>query len=230
MRLVCPQCTTEIVADDINLDRLVAKCRRCHAVFGFEDTIGQRTFGRSTPPLDVPLPERMALDHTGAGLRIARRWFTPGALFLLFFAIFWTASISIWMISTIFGGFWPVSFFGVIHLGVGIFLLYLSFANLFNTTTVLVDETALTIRHHPLPFPGKRLEPGRIHQLYAREKVTRGRGSSHVTYELHALTDQDRHQKLVTGLTEPEQALFLEQQIERRLRITDRPMRGELAR
>lgn len=34
MKLSSPECGAEIPADNINLDRMVAKCRECNTVFG----------------------------------------------------------------------------------------------------------------------------------------------------------------------------------------------------
>ena len=86
------------------------------------------------------------------------------------------------------------------------------------------------MRHRPLFFPGTTLNPALLEQLYCKEKIQHNRRTTTCTYELHALTQDGTHKKLVGGLDEVDQALFLEQQIEAYLGIQDRPTqtRGEV--
>jgi predicted Zn finger-like uncharacterized protein len=226
MRLRCPECDAEIDADDVNLEQMAAKCRRCHAVFRIDGLVG----GRAVKPLDTPMPDGMTLEHTAAGLRITRRWFTWGTLFITAFAVFWNGFLVVTLGSAFVSGFYPIAAFASIHILIGLGLIYWALAGFLNRTTVDVEPIELRVRHGPVPFPGKRLEAGAVRQLYAKEHISRRRNSSSVTYELHAVTDAGRHAKLVSGLTSSEQALFLEQEIERYLRLEDRPIRGELAR
>ncbi len=228
MDLHCQRCGAAIDADNVNLDRLIAKCDRCNAVFGFAGMI--EGGANRLKPLDVPLPVRFTLEHTGDGLRISRRWFSPTAVVMIFFTLFWNGFVVAWMAGAFFSRTPSMALFGSLHAAVGLFLLYTTLAGLVNTTTVQVGATALTIAHGPLPYPGKQLAAGDIRQLYCRQKISQGRNSRSVSYELHAVTGDGKHAKLVTGLDEPEQALFLEQEIERYLRIKDQPVRGELAR
>ena len=89
----------------------------------------------------------------------------------------------------------------------------------------------LSIRHVPLPYLGnKTVEASDVKQVYSKERISRSRRGGSVTYEVHALTHSGRNLKLLSGLPNSEQALFIEQEIERFLRIQDVPVRGEIAR
>jgi hypothetical protein len=48
-----------------------------------------------------------------------------------------------------------------------------------------------------------------------------------MTYGLYGITREQRRLELVTGLPSAEDAMFLEQEIERFLRLKDKPIRGE---
>ena len=52
---------------------------------------------------------------------------------------------------------------------------------------------------------------------------------SSVTYSVQLVKDGGQ-QALVKGLTDSQQALYIEQELERFLKIEDRPVRGELSR
>jgi Tfp pilus assembly PilM family ATPase len=68
-----------------------------------------------------------------------------------------------------------------------------------------------------------------LKQLYAKEKVSSSRNGTSITYEVH-VTRSGRNIKLVSGLESSEQAVYIEQEIEKYLNIKDIPVKGELAR
>lgn len=228
MELTCKQCGAEIDAADVNLDRMIAKCRRCNAVFSFAGMV--EGGAERAKMLDVPLPSRFTIEHTGDGLVIARRWLSARVYLMAVMTVFWNGFVLFWIGTVLVARVWPMALFGSLHAGVGLFLLYTTLAGFLNTTTVRVGSSELTVKHGPLPYPGKRLEPGAIRQLFSKRRISHGRNSTTITYELHAVTGDGKHEKLVSGLDEEEQALFLEQEVERYLRIKDQPVRGELAR
>lgn len=83
--------------------------------------------------------------------------------------------------------------------------------------------------HGPLPWLGnKDLDGSNLKQLYSKEKISQGRNSTTITYEVHALTANGRNEKRVSGLDSSEQALYIEQEIERYFRVEDTPVRGQI--
>jgi hypothetical protein len=91
----------------------------------------------------------------------------------------------------------------------------------------------ISVRAGPVPWRGSAdVEVGEVAQLFTTEKVhPQQNGHPKRVYTVHVLTKGGRRLPLVRGLlTEVEQALFLEQAIERHLRIQDRPVGGEMPR
>src|SRR5690349_15694899 len=72
MDIHCPRCGTEPRAADINLDRMVAKCYNCNAVYSIADQVPHSS-PATAPRMDVPLPERMTLEQEPGGFVIKRR-------------------------------------------------------------------------------------------------------------------------------------------------------------
>ena len=69
-----------------------------------------------------------------------------------------------------------------------------------------------------------------ITQLYTQERVNSSDSGTRYSYEVYLITTDGKKQKLVGGLREPQQGLYIEQAIERYLGIEDRPVAGELPR
>lgn len=89
----------------------------------------------------------------------------------------------------------------------------------------------MIIRHGPIPAWGNRkINPAEIKQVYSREKVSHGKHGPNYSYEMHAATRSGKDIKLLAGLENKEQALYIEQEIERYQRIKDEPVAGEIPR
>jgi hypothetical protein len=235
----CPRCQTVIPAADVNLDNLVAKCRRCNEVFSFADQMPRpiQSDGQRPAKLPFPKPDSLLVEDLGDQRRIIRRWFTWPVLMLVFFCIGWDSFLIFWYFMA-FNAPFPGGFnlimviFPIAHVAVGVGLTYFMIASLLNYTTILVNVDRLSIRHHPVPWRGNRsLDIGEIVQLYCDESyVAKNRTMNpSVTwmYNLNALLADGRKLKLLSGLPK-DQALFLEQQLEEWLGIEPHPVSGEL--
>ena len=231
MKLSCPECGAQIPAGNINLDRMVAKCHACDAVFGFGEQLGLSTGQQSLARVAVPRPANIQIDQDGAELRFTRRWFSPVYIFLAMFAIFWNGFMAVWFGIAIISRIWPMALFGTLHATIGLFLAYTALAGFLNSTVIRVGMGELEVKHGPLPwFGSRRIETVAIAQLYSKELIRRSRGTTNSTHEVHIVTRDGRQVKLLSGLESSEQALYLEQEIERYLGIQDQPVRGEMPR
>ena len=180
-----------------------------------------------TPRGKVPIPEHISLEERPGGLRIVRRWFSPRIIFLAFFCIFWDGFLVFWYTRPEMPLF--AMLFSLMHVAIGIGLTYSTLAGFINSTVIDIGSGQLVIRHRPLPWFGNRtLARGELKQLFSEE--VRGSGQSRFTFRLSAVHRDGRKIKLVGGLPEADQALFLEQQIESRLGIADQRVGGELPR
>jgi predicted Zn finger-like uncharacterized protein len=229
MQIQCPHCAAQIPAAQINLDRLLATCSQCNAVFSFADQVEGAETIQPVERIDVPMPKGFEVHKMGNRLEITRKWFSPKYIFLTFFTVFWDGFMVMWFGIAITKGVWPMAVFGLLHGGVGVWLLYTVLAGYLNKTVIAVSGRELSITHGPLPWRGnKHLKSSNITQVYCKERIQHGKHSTNYTYEVQAILRGGAHEKLLSGLDESEQALYLEQEIERFLEIEDRPVKGEL--
>jgi hypothetical protein len=233
MKLNCVKCGAEIPAANINLDRMVAKCAVCNSLFSFDKEFASPAVLSRRQQFDVPRPERVSVNTENGVLTICLSWFTYKTLLFTVFAIFWNSfmfSMLTDMFSTDAGpGGVVVLFFP--HFWAGIALIYYVLTGYLNETRVTIESGRLTVRHGPLPYWGnKDLVVSDIMQLYTKHNFSTWRQNWAGHYELHAVTGKNRHEKLLSGLDNPDYATFIEQEIEDYLGIEDYPVRGEYGR
>lgn len=218
--MLCPSCGAAIPDDS-------QRCEFCHrpVATGFQPR-----------PL-IPRPEKFQLIDDGVELRIRWRWFNPSVFFLLPFAIAWNAFLVGWYslaaqmdqelpwgIKLLFLVF-PIG-----HVAVGLALLYGSLILLFNRSEVRIGHQELTVAHGPLPWPGVTLITDEIEQVYCTPATTQATHKTTPGYNLQVTLKDGSTRKLLGPLTDQNEALYLEQTIEERLRIRDRSVPGELPR
>ncbi len=202
----CPSCGAEIPADD-------AGCPAC------------------TPVPTVRLPPSLSVSTGGGELKIEWRWLAWTAYLMAFLCAIWFVFLGAWFLLATTAGSRTLAMFALLHVAGGVVLMYATAAMFVNRTRILVSGGRLKVDHGPLPWPGNRdLPTASLQQLYAVEHVQRTRGGTTTTYSVRARVAGGRSVKLATGLAEPDQALYIEQQIERHLGIPDHPMALEVER
>lgn len=229
--VACPSCGTLLGPRDVSLDTLAGRCPGCQALVDLR--------GAVPPPaaavddvLPVPLPRGVHLEDRGRDMVIVRRWYSPVYIFLAFFAVMWNAFLVVWYAAA-FAGDAPLLFklFPLLHVAAGIGISYATLAGFLNRTTITVERDHLTVRHAPVPWSGNLdVSTLSLEQLYCTEKVHRGRNGTTVRYGVEAVLKDGRNLKVVTGLDDREQALFIEERMERHLGIPDRRVRSEMPR
>jgi hypothetical protein len=234
MQLHCKTCGKAIPVQDVNIDKAIAKCQACHAVFSFLDQVQGASAG---PRPAVPLPAGMRIDNWGPELSITRSWYSHVVWFLLVFCIFWDGFLVVWytigigaMLSGEGGGMaWIMLVFPVLHVAVGIGLTYLVICMFLNKTVIKISMGELTVRHGPVPCWGNhQLRTSDLKQLYCTETIHRSKNGCNTTYNVLAQTQTGDKLTLLTGLDELDQGLFIEQQLEQHLRIADERMPEEV--
>ena len=233
-KLACAACAAPLDPDD---DARVGGALRCRFCGAFTRVAPVATAPGVPPPRVVAeRPRSVTVEETAFGVRLVRRWFSPVYFFLLFFCVVWNGILATFFLFATRGGGvpWFVLLFPVVHVAVGVGLAYFTLCGFVNRTVVEVDRGhTLTVRHGPLPWPGAAtLDVAEIAQLFVGEVRRRGRGGTETpTFALSALTRDGRRVTLlkVAGFA-AEEALYFEQELERRLRIRDEPVVGEVAR
>jgi hypothetical protein len=200
LQINCKACGKRVPAEDVNLEVVLAKCRDCHAVFDFSDQVERP----ATPAKqrrdrgEVPMPAAFTARDPPVGPRDR-------------------------------------------------LVLHDLRRNLergdpgpagrrarrrdegFEDRAAGRELHLPPVRHGPMPWPGaRRLETSDIDQLFCVEYVAYQQNKQNVyKIALHALTKSGDRVKLVTGMDTAEQGVFLEQLLEKHLRIEDRPVSGE---
>jgi hypothetical protein len=230
----CPRCSSPISAVNVNIQQALASCPTCHAVFSLSGN-QVNTSADSAPPqrAEVGIPERFQLTPGLNRLTIEWKWWTPVSWIFVLFTIVWNGFLVIF-ISLGSGQGASISpnmllLISSVHIMVGLFLIYFVVASWFNTTTVTVDKHKVTIKHEPVYWAGNtECLNMLIDQLYCVERIHKNKNGTSYSYQVHLKTKDGQTRKLITGLKEPQQALFLEQEIEKFLDIENQPIRGEL--
>ena len=223
MELNCKHCGAGIPAEHVNIEALMAKCAACNSVFSFA-LEGQAKKHRG----EVGMPSGITVQTTGHELIISRRWFSAASIFLIVFTLFWDGFMVVWFGIAITQKQWAMAAFGSIHALVGLGLLYGTLASCLNRTVIRVNRNRLQVVHGPIRVPGNvQLKADLVAQLWCKMRVTHGKQGANYSYELHANSTHGKTKKLLGGLREPEQALYVEQEIERFLGIEDEAVDGE---
>lgn len=232
VELSCKKCGAPLEGRDIRMDLGLARCGHCSTIFSLQGMPAQNAgSARSTVRPPVPMPKNVDVVDTGAGVQLSYRWYGPKYIGMIIFTLFWNGFMCAWHTISLTQGMPAMSLFGLLHTAIGIGVAYITAAGFVNRTTVFAEPGLLTIHHHPLPWPGnKSVLVDQIEQLYCKEKVSHSKNGTSVSYEVHAALHDGSQVKLLSGLDVADQALFIEQELERYLGIRDRPVGGELPR
>ena len=119
---------------------------------------------------------------------------------------------------------------GYLALSLGGLCVYALVMMLVNRTVVEVTKEHVSISHGPLPGLLRRriVNAREIAQVYCEEHSWRMKiGVTDYDYELKVILVDGRRVSLLPDIPNAQQAAFLEQEIERRLGIIDRPVSSE---
>ncbi len=231
--LKCPNCGSVLSTDDIDTTTGIIKCSYCKVLSTLPSVMDQaRGEPGFRPRPEVPLPPGLTVEERGGSISVTRRWFSAIVYFLIPFCIAWDAFLVFWYSMALSGNApWIMVVFPIAHVAVGVGLTYYVLATLFNRTVMIAGQGSLRIGHGPLPWRGGvELAESEIEQLFCKLKTSQGKNGSSVSYEVWAVMHEGATRKLLSTGTSDDQALFIEQKLERALGIKDRPVPGELPR
>jgi len=200
-------------------------------------------------------PEKVTED----GQRLKWRWFNPVlAVFLLFFSVFWNGFLVFWY-SIVMGMFrapaqavangygasanaalnaetvsqglnWIFAIFPLLHVAVGVGMLYYTICLFVNRTDISLENGTLEVRHGPLPWRGNRkLSQTAIAQLFVAKRLSYSRknGTSE-HFDLMVLDPEQIITPLLKDMPTLEHAKYVEQWVEQKLGIRNRSVEGEV--
>lgn len=231
IQLNCPKCNYEIISDDINIDKAIAKCKKCNNVFTFEKSVTNPMRRRK----EVFLPEEIEIDAYQDEMTIFYKWRKAKGLspFFVFFGVVWNAMMIPLAIAAIASGSLTFLLGISLHLMVGVgFLIYI-LTRLMNSTYITVDDYELSIEHRPFTIPfivkNQYFDVRNIEQLYSKKYVSHQTNGVNVyAYAVHAQLKGGEELKIIGGFKQKNKALFIEQEIELFLGVKDKKVDGEI--
>ena len=237
MNITCPGCNAIVPAENIHLAEKIAKCSSCNSVFNCADQLSSITGNNNGyggffhSKSEVQLPKRMSAGQVDLGYQITIKWFSPKFIFFLIFCLFWDGILSVFVFTFISQGEPHMILILSVHGLAGLGLTYYTIAGFLNTTIISIAGDQISVKMTPLPWFGmKTINAAGMQQFYCKQKISRGRNSTTITYEVHVKSADSGDYKLIAGLDKEEQAFFIEQEIEKYLGIKDVPVQGELMR
>lgn len=218
--VACTRCGATI--DDAAIDRTrdIATCAACGTLVDVRLQLAAvaTEHPREREPVDLPAGMRIERG-VGGNVTLTRRWLrSKHIVFVIIVAaasagLAWAwreygASVGV-IIGVVFVGTWYLRLLGV----------------LINSTRIEARGGEVHVSHGPLPslmFKPAHVRAEQIEQLYAARFGA--------LYEVKAALGDGSTLSLVRPLVSPEQAIFVEQQLEAALGLTDAPIEGELER
>jgi hypothetical protein len=238
--LTCPGCRAELAFEDVSEATRTARCGVCRRVIDL--TGGARVAAPLERPRPAPgplvrpraaRPAEIQVEEHPHTLRIDApegrrfRWRTHGVIAAIAILGLGIAGLDggygIWR-----WGHWVVP---LTLAGLSAIAGAMLFAGTLNRLRVTVDRGTLTVGGWPLPMGRTRWEKGELKQLFVEERLT-ARGNApeaRRSWTLAAVVSSGERIELVSHVETLEQALWLEQSLERALGILDVPVAGEAA-
>jgi hypothetical protein len=231
MSLPCAQCGASILDVSIDRAREIATCPSCGRVVDLRAQASAEAKSSAAPRMraPVPLPTGMQLTtqppsssgyrEAGAGgIAITRRWLRPKHYGLLLVPLIASGVVAFFWAQHGFS-FWVL--FGALFVAAWTYMLTTMFVN---RTVVSVGSDRVEVRHGPLPnlvmARNTTLEAANVRQLFAARHGA--------AFAVKAQLSDGSVVDLVAPLTSAEQAIFVEQQLERALSLVDFAVEDEL--
>jgi hypothetical protein len=186
--------------------------------------------------MQIGLPANIKVTNEFGHLRIVWRWFHIKYIFMTLVVIIldgclltlYATPVRDLLSGNLDLNIIPMLLLLLLHGTVCIGVTYFMLAGYVNRTVIDVDFDRLTVKSGPLPVWGNKKIPSRtLRQLYVKGNTYSDMGTI-MTYAVRAITDDQRNIKLLGGLDSTEQALFIEQEIEKFLHIEDKPIKGQV--
>jgi len=176
-------------------------------------------------------PRGIQIKEIDGVLHITRKWFSLMFIFLLIFTVLWN-SIFIYYIfidSPRGTGENPTKIMPFFQFALGLALLYYNITGLLNKTTITLSSTSLSVKHSPLPWPGKmKIARSEIEQLFVEKNIRKTKSSVIILFDLNIITKTDSRIRLLKNLSDKDQALYIENILEDKLNIKDRVVPEEV--
>lgn len=176
------------------------RCEYCGALY--LDAVNAKPSSDKLRSLD----KKYRIKQQGSRVEITWIWRDAGVWFLVPFFLFWNSiAFSFLSVSEVLSD--PLSAFPIpaVHLVIGVLGVGYTAVCLLNSTTITAKNNYLSLRHHPIPWPGNiKFTAGEVEHIF----VSKGRRSSKKRSSdvpiLQLVTVSGRRYELLKGKTEVE--------------------------
>ena len=208
MRLSCPECNAEIIADKINVQEMVAVCSQCNLIFHFDGADARRKHRKVRKPPDMTMvesPDRLVMGYQRVYNEGERGIATVNGLF----AILLTMIVILALLDQS-PVYIPIGAWGAIS-------WYVQATLWFNRTTVVTDDNQIVVNNGPLPsFTGAKnvtLNRHDISEIICEEtEESRKSASINRFYHIRARL-LDGHKITILKAMPEEYALYIAQEL-----------------
>lgn len=216
-------------AANINLGRMIAKCAACDRVFEFE--LPKPAPVADALELHIPRPERLQVTRQDGELHMRLRWFQASKYgFVMLFATAWMAFLINWYAMA---DSWIMFIFPIVHLAVGLGMIWFSLRGVFNASEVRLLADQLTSTVGPVP-PRRATTFARdaVRGVFVRAMKTRPKASFDAKdaaggFAVWITQAGQREACLLKGVPK-DVALFIAQELRDALRLDAQPMPGSV--
>ena len=226
LSLNCKKCGENIPSENVNINKTLAKCDHCGSMFTFEDDVFFEN-RRGRPEFIMPVGIEVLKLLTS--MEIEMSWFKSmkrsNLAFEVMFSVLWNVIVFGMVVAMIAGGAGINLAFLAVHLIVGLTLGYRLMSKFINKTTVIIDHQNIKLEHGPIKVPGKKnitIPNSQVRQLYVSEYLTNieSNGDRLKAFAVYLILVNGKKIQLVKD-SNKESALYIEQEIERYLKIED---------
>lgn len=225
---------TALPLDDVESDKPMASAARPFFAAGPAATAIMTQAQYTVTPIDTGLtpaylkvhspveqPSKITVTREGDKWILRRKWRGAEVFPLTCFTIFWTGFMVMWNTIAIVTGAWAMAIFGIIHDAVAVYLIRCVLVSILNSTFVTIEGGKLDVTHRPFRSGmDVSLACVNIREIVCKRNVhTSSKGHISTTFTVLHRDDNNAEHVIVEGLPYQEEALFIEQEIEKELGI-----------
>ena len=229
--LPCRFCETPIPATAINQLAMVAHCPACDSLYSISDADLKAPDAQSSPALRIAVPVNVQLEQRGKDLHISYRMWGAAVRNTVIQAIFWDIVAIGWILVALSEDNIVMSLWSAAFVFLALSLTYRALVNSLNHTSLIINPQEILVRQGPVPVWGGtlRLDRRGVEQVWCTQRLAYLVNKTPIyVFPIMLRLKGGRELSLIGNVPDLQQALYLEQQIEKAWAIADEPVTESL--